>query len=84
MDQVYGSRDHGCLSVHGGLTTMGQHGHSGVREVIVIAQRGREREEVIRVLTNSTTWRRSCENGHTTTLNREAVGGAPMGRWFRA
>jgi hypothetical protein len=43
MDRVYGSRDHGWLSVHGGLVTMGQHGRSEAREVIVIAQRERER-----------------------------------------
>jgi hypothetical protein len=29
-----------------------------------------EREEVVRVLTNGTTWRRSCGDGHTMTLNR--------------
>jgi hypothetical protein len=34
----------------------------------------REREEVIRVLTNGATWRQSCGNGHTTALNRD-------GRW---
>jgi hypothetical protein len=44
MDRVYGSQDHDCLSVHGELVTMGQHGYSGAREVIVIAQRERERE----------------------------------------
>jgi hypothetical protein len=44
MDQVYGSRDHGCLSIHGGLATMGQRDRSGAREVVVIAQRERERE----------------------------------------
>jgi hypothetical protein len=75
MDQVYGSRDHGCLSIHGGLATMGQRDRSGAQEVVVIAQREREREEeVIRVLTNDVTWRRSCGDGYTTTLNRG-------GRW---
>jgi hypothetical protein len=44
MNRVYGSRDDGCFSVRGGLTTMGQRGHSRAREVIVIAQRERERE----------------------------------------
>jgi hypothetical protein len=74
MDQVYGSRDHGCLSVHSGLATMGQHDRSKAREVVMIAQkeREREREEVIRILTNDATWRRSCGDGHTTTLNRGA------------
>jgi hypothetical protein len=52
---------------------MGQHGHSEVCEVVVISQR--EREEVIRVVTNIATWRRSCGDGHTTTLNRGD-------RWF--
>jgi hypothetical protein len=43
MGRVYGSRDHGWLSVHGGLTTMGRPGRSGAWEVIVIARRERER-----------------------------------------
>jgi hypothetical protein len=72
MDQVYGSRDHGCFSVHSGLATMGQHDRSKAREVVVIAQREREREEVIRILTNDANWRWSCGDGHTTTLNRGA------------
>jgi hypothetical protein len=60
----------------------GQRGHFRAREVVVIAQREREREEVVGVLTNGATWRQSCGNDHTT----EVVGGAPisMGRWFRA
>jgi hypothetical protein len=37
-------------------------------------EREREREEVVRVLTNGDTWRRSCGDGHTTTLNKG-------GRW---
>jgi hypothetical protein len=79
IDRFYGSRDHGWLSIHGGLVTMGRRDCSGAREVIVIAQREREREreeeeEVVRVLTNGATWRRSCGDGHTTTLNRG-------GRW---
>jgi hypothetical protein len=36
---------------------MGQREHSGAQEFIVIAQREREREEIIRVLTNGATWR---------------------------
>jgi hypothetical protein len=48
----------------------GRRGHSEAREVVMIAQREREREEVIEVLTNGATWRRSCRNGHMTTLNR--------------
>jgi hypothetical protein len=31
----------------------------------------REREEVIRVLTNGAAWSRSYRDGHTTTLNRD-------------
>jgi hypothetical protein len=53
---------------------MERRGRSGAREVIMIAQREREREEVIRVLTNGTTWRWSCGDDHTTALNRG-------GRW---
>jgi hypothetical protein len=70
MDQVDGSQDHSWLLVHGGLVTMGQRDRSGARKVIMIAQREREREEVIEVLTNGATWRRSCGDGHTTGLNR--------------
>jgi hypothetical protein len=33
-------------------------------------EREREREEVIMVLTNGTTWRWSCGDAYTTTLNR--------------
>jgi hypothetical protein len=36
--------------------------------------REREREEVVRALTNGTAWRWSCGDGHTTALNRG-------GRW---
>jgi hypothetical protein len=50
--------------------SMGRHDRSRAQEVIVIAHREREREkereEVIGVLTNDATWRRSCGNGHTT------------------
>jgi hypothetical protein len=74
MEHVYGSRDHNWRSFHGGLMTMGRHGHFGAQEVIVIAwketEREREREEVVGVLTNNATWSRSYKDGHTTTLNR--------------
>jgi hypothetical protein len=43
MDRVYELRDHDWLSVHGGLATMGRRGLYGAREVVVIAQRKRER-----------------------------------------
>jgi hypothetical protein len=43
MDWVYGSRDHGSLSVHDGLTTMEWCDRSEARNVLVIAQSKRER-----------------------------------------
>jgi hypothetical protein len=72
MNRVYGSQDHGWLSVHGGLMTMGRRDSSRAQEVVVIAQR--EREEVVGVLTNDITWRWSCGDGYTMTLNKG-------GRW---
>jgi hypothetical protein len=71
MDWVYGSRDHGSLSVHDGLTTMEWCDRSEARNVLVIAQskREREREEIVKVLANGVTWRQSCVDGHTTVLN---------------
>jgi hypothetical protein len=53
---------------------MGQRGRSEAQEVIVVAQRERERERVIGVLTNDVTWRWSYGDGHTTAINRG-------GRW---
>jgi hypothetical protein len=79
MDRVYESRDHGCLSVHGGLVTLGRRDRFRAREVIVIAWR--EREEVIEILTNGVSWKQSCGDDHTSMLNRGG-GGALMGRWF--
>jgi hypothetical protein len=46
--------------------TMGQCSRSGAREVIVIVQR----EDIVGLLTNDTTWRRSCGDSHTTVINR--------------
>jgi hypothetical protein len=91
MDRVYGSRDHDCLSVRGGLATMGQGGCSRAQKVVVIAEREREREEVVRVLTNDATWRGSYGDGHTKALNRgnrwcsdgEMVPGARRRDWSR-
>jgi hypothetical protein len=54
VDPIYKSQGHGWLSVHGGLTTMGQRSRSGAREVIVVAQR--KREEVIGVLNRGSRW----------------------------
>jgi hypothetical protein len=50
-----------------------------------------EREEVIRILTNGTTWRRSCEDGHTMALNKgdqwcsdgEMISSTRMRDWSR-
>jgi hypothetical protein len=70
MDRVYGSWDLASFSMHGRLAIMERRGHSGAREVIVIAQINREREEVIGVLINGATWRQSYGDDHTTTLNR--------------
>jgi hypothetical protein len=41
MDQVYRSRGHNWLSVHGGHATIGRCGRSRAREVVVIARRER-------------------------------------------
>jgi hypothetical protein len=68
MDEIYGSRDFCCLSIHGGLMTIGQRGRSGGWEVVMIARR--EREEVVGVVTNSATWRWSCGDDHTMMLKR--------------
>jgi hypothetical protein len=54
MDQVYGSPNHEWLSVHSGLVTMGRHGRSGARDIVVIAQRERDRGDR-RVLINDAT-----------------------------
>jgi hypothetical protein len=82
MDWVYGSRDHDLVSVHGGLTTMVQRGHSGVQEVIVIAQRERERRS------SGFSPMAPLGGGATKIATRrsstEAAGGASMGRWFWA
>jgi hypothetical protein len=82
MDRVYGSRDHGWLSVHGGLTTMGRRGHSGAREVVMIAQREREKRS------SGFSPMASLGVGATEMATRrrssEATGGALMGTWFRA
>jgi hypothetical protein len=78
MYRVYGSRDHGWLSVHGGLMTMGRRGRSRAREFVVIAQRRSSGFSPMVSLGGGTvemaTRRRSTE----------ATGGAPMGRWLRA
>jgi hypothetical protein len=82
MDQVYGSRDLDWLSAHGGLTTLGQPGHSGAQKVIMIARRERERRSsgfsplapLGGITVEMTTRRRSTE----------ATDGALMERWFWA
>jgi hypothetical protein len=40
MDFVYGSRNYDWLSVHGGLTTIGQRGRSEAREVFGVLTNG--------------------------------------------
>jgi hypothetical protein len=81
MDQVYGSRDNGWLSIHGGLATMGQRGRSGAWEVVVIAQRERKRRS------SGLSPMMSLGDGATEMSTRrrstEVTGGSPMGRWFR-
>jgi hypothetical protein len=47
MDQVYESPNHEWLLVHSGLVTMGRHGRSGARDIVVIAQREREIEVIV-------------------------------------
>jgi hypothetical protein len=54
MDQVYESPNHEWLLVHSGLVTMGRHGRSGARDIVVIAQRERDRGDR-RVLINDAT-----------------------------
>jgi hypothetical protein len=44
MDWIYGSRDHGWLSVHGGLVTMGRRGPLGLGGRRDCLERERERE----------------------------------------
>jgi hypothetical protein len=82
MDLVYGSQDHDWLSVHGRLAIMEWRGRSKAREVIVIAQRERERGR-----------ERGGRRGYHQWLHLEmatqqrstqATGGALMGRWFWA
>jgi hypothetical protein len=43
MDRTCGSLDHGWLSVHGELVTMGRRNCSRAREVIVVARGEKER-----------------------------------------
>jgi hypothetical protein len=81
MHQVYGSRDHGCLSVHGGPATMGQRDRSGAREVIVVAQRERERRSS--GFSPMTPLGGGAAEMAIQQRSKEAAGGAPMGRWFR-
>jgi hypothetical protein len=82
IDQVYGSRDHGWLSVHGGLVTMGRCGCSGAQKVIVTTWRERERRSsgfspiaplgggAVKIVTQR--------------CSTKATDGSPMGRWSRA
>jgi hypothetical protein len=76
--------DHGWLSVHGGLVTMGWHDRSGAPEVIVIDQRERERERRSSGFSPMASLGGGAIKMVTRQRSIEAVGGAPMGRWFRA
>jgi hypothetical protein len=82
MARVYGSRDHGWLSIHGGLTTMGRCSRFEAREVIVIARRERERRSLgfspMSPLGGGAM--KMTSRRHST----EATSGTPMGRWFWA
>jgi hypothetical protein len=82
MDQVYGSWDNDWLSVHGELTTMGRRNHSRAWEVVVMAQRERER----RSLGFPQMAPLGGEAAETATQRRliEATSGALMGKWFQA
>jgi hypothetical protein len=70
---------------------MGRRGCSETREVVMIARKEREREEVVGVLTNGVTWRRSYGDGHMMMLNRggrwcfdgEMIPGVRMRDWSR-
>jgi hypothetical protein len=76
MNYVYVSRDHGWLSVHDGLVTMGQHGHSGAWEVIVIARRERERRSL--ELSPMATLRDGAAEMTTRRRSTKATGGSPI------
>jgi hypothetical protein len=87
IDRFYGSRDHGWLSIHGGLVTMGRRDCSGAREVIVIAQRERERERRRRKLSEFSPMvplRGGAVEMATRQRSTEVAGGALMERWFQA
>jgi hypothetical protein len=83
MNRVYGSQDHVWLSVYGGLVTMGLHGRSEAREVIVIAQRERERESRSSGLSSMVPLGDGAAEMARWRHSTEVVGGAPMERWFR-
>jgi hypothetical protein len=84
MDRVYGSRDHDCLSVRGGLATMGQGGCSRAQKVVVIAERERERGRRLSEFSPMTPLGGGAAEMATRRRSTEATGGALMGRWFRA
>jgi hypothetical protein len=82
MDRVYESRDHSWLSIHGGLATMERCDRSEAREVVVIAQRERERR--LLEFSPMTPLAGGAMEMATRWCSIEEAGGAPMGRWFRA
>jgi hypothetical protein len=85
IDRFYGSRDHGWLSIHGGLVTMGRRDCSGAREVIVIAQRERERRRrKLSEFSPMAPLGGGAVEMATRQRSTEVASGALMERWFQA
>jgi hypothetical protein len=89
MDRVYGSQDHDWLLVYNGLMSMGWRGRFRAREVVMVARRERasERERERRRSSGFSSMMPlggGVAQMATRRCSTEAVGGAPMGRWFRA
>jgi hypothetical protein len=78
MDRVYGSRDHDLLSVDGGLATMEWRGRFEAQEVIMIAQKERERRSL--GFPPMVALGGGDAKMATRRRSTEAAGGAPMGR----
>jgi hypothetical protein len=62
---------------------MGRRDRSGAREVIVVAQRERERERRLSGFSPMTPLGGGATEMAIQQRSKEAAGGAPMGRWFR-
>jgi hypothetical protein len=83
VKDVSGSPDHDWLSVHGGLMTMGQRGRFGALEVIVAAQRKRERRRRSLGFSPMASLRGGTAEMDTRQRSIDVAGGALMERWFR-